>query len=155
MSATIERSSEIFSSIDPVWELISNTDKDEEYWGAIKDIRVVNREGNTIEREATVGPRGHKTRQTIVLDPKKSILTTIVGEGITGERRIVLVPMGKSRTRVDVSGKLEVTGVPGFVQGLLTRQISKSTEEALKRFKKEAESSPALSDKGQYRLMKK
>jgi len=138
---TIERSCEIISNVDRVWELVSDTDKDEAYWGAIKDIKVLKRDGNTIEREAVVGPRAfaRKSRQTLVLDPKKSINLTMAGESMSGERRLILVPMGKNSVRVDVTWKLEVKDVPGFVQGIVKGQISKATENALKKFKKEAE----------------
>ena len=138
---TIEKSCEMLASVDRVWELISDTDKDQEYWGAIRDIKVLKRDGNTIEREATVGPRAfaQKSRQTLVLDPKKSIELTMAGEGMGGERKIVLVPTGEDSTRVDVSWNLEVKNVPGFVQGIVKGQISKATEDALKRFKEEAE----------------
>jgi carbon monoxide dehydrogenase subunit G len=136
----IEKSREIPAGVDRVWELLSDTDKDEEYWGAIRDIKVLKRDGNTIEREATVGPRAfaHKGRQTIVLNPKKSIGLTMTGEGIGGERTVILVPSGENSTRVDVSWKIEVKNVPGFVQGIVKGQISKATEDALKKFGDEA-----------------
>jgi hypothetical protein len=139
---TIDKSCEILTSVDRVWEIISDTDKDEAHWGAIRDIKVLKRDGNTIEREAMVGPRAfaHKSRQTILLDPKKSIGLTMVGEAMSGERKIVLVPLGKNSTRVDVSWKLEVKDVPGFVQNIVKGQISKATDDALKKIKREAES---------------
>lgn len=138
---TIEKSCEMLAGVDRVWELISDTDKDQEYWGAIRDIKVLKRDGNTIEREATVGPRAfaQRSRQTLVLDPRRSIKLTMSGEGMGGERRIVFVPTGEDSTRVDVSWNLEVKNVPGFVQGIVRGQISKATEDALKKFKKEAE----------------
>jgi len=138
---TIEKSCEMLAKVERVWELISDVDKDPEYWGAIRDVKVLKKEGNTIEREAVVGPRAfaHKSRQTIVLDPMKSIELTMTGEGMTGDRKVVLVPMGKNSTRVDVSWHLEVRDVPGFVQNIVKGQISRATEEALKRFKREAE----------------
>ena len=147
---TIDKSCEILASVDRVWELISDTDKDEEHWGAIKDIKVIKRDGNTIERDAVVGPRAfaQKSRQTLVMDPKKSIQLTMTGEGMTGERKIVLVPMGKNSTKVEVSWAIEVEGVPGFVQGIVKGQIAKATEDALKKFKKEAELAPSERGKG-------
>jgi hypothetical protein len=71
-------------------------------------------------------------------------MLTIAGEGMSGERKIVLVPMGKNGTRVDVSWKLEVKNVPGFVQKIVKGQISKATDEALKKFKEEAELAPPV-----------
>ena len=145
----IVKSREISAGVGRVWELISDTDRDEERWGAIRDIKVLKREGNTIEREATVGPRafGHKGRQTIVLNPKKSIGLTMSGEGVTGERTITLVPKGEGSTRVDVSWKIDVKDVPGFVQGIVKGQISKATEDALEKFQQEAERAPLADGK--------
>jgi carbon monoxide dehydrogenase subunit G len=138
---TIEKTCEILANVDRVWEVISDTDKDQENWGAIKDVKVLKRDGNTIEREAMVGPGAfaQKSKQILVLEPKRSIEMTMTGEGMGGERKIILVPTGDNSTRVDVSWSLEVKGVPGFVQGIVKGQISKATEEALKKFKKEAE----------------
>ena len=147
---TINKSCEILASVDRVWELLSDTDKDEEHWGAIRDIKVISKVGNTIEREATVGPRAfaHKSRQTILLDPKKSIGLTMVGEAMSGGRRS-LGPFGQEQHPDRRLGKLEVKDVPGFVQNIVKGQISKATEEALKKFKKEAErAAPAAGMRG-------
>jgi hypothetical protein len=140
---TIDKSCEIPSSVDRVWEIVSDTDKDETYWTALRDIKVLRKEGNTIEREANVGPRAfaRKSRQTLVLNPKTSIELTMAGESMAGGRKIVLVPLGKNSTKVDVSWTLEVKDVPGFVQGIIKGQIAKATEEALKKVKLEAERS--------------
>jgi carbon monoxide dehydrogenase subunit G len=147
---TIEKSCDMLASVDRVWALISDTDKDQENWGAIKDIKVIKRDGNTIEREAMVGPGAfaRKSRQTLVLEPQRSIGMTMVGEGMGGERKIILVPTGENSTRVDVSWNLEVKGVPGFVQNIVKSQISKATDEALKKIKKKAESGPPATKEG-------
>jgi hypothetical protein len=141
---TIEKSCEMVAGVDRVWALISDTDKEESYWGSIRDVKVLKKEGNTIEREAIVGPRAfaQKSRQTIVLDPMKSIDLTMTGEAMSGCRKIVLVPMGKNSTRVEVSWDLEVKNVPGFVQNIVKAQISRATDEALKKIKSETERAP-------------
>jgi hypothetical protein len=64
---TIDKSCEIPSSVDRVWEIVSDTDKDETYWTALRDIKVLRKEGNTIEREANVGPRAFAQKQA---DPR-------------------------------------------------------------------------------------
>jgi len=62
----------------------------------------------------------------------------MAGEGMGGERTLTLVPKGENSTRVEVSWKIEVKNVPGFVQGIVKGQISKATEDALKKFGDEA-----------------
>ena len=138
---TIEKSCEILASVEGVWDIVSDTDRDQEYWTALRDIKVISKEGSTVVREADVGPRAfsHRSKQTLVLDPKKSIKLTMSGEPMRGERSLTLVPLGKNNTRVDVSWSFELLDVPGFVVSLVKGQISKATDEALKRIKAEAE----------------
>jgi hypothetical protein len=136
----ILKSREMHASVDHVWGIMSQTDDDQKYWTAIRDVKVLSKSGNTIEREATVGPSGfgHRSRQTIILDPKKSIKLTMSGNPMTGERSIILVPLGKNSTRVDVEWNLELKDVPGFVEGIVKNQISKATEKALAKIAEEA-----------------
>ena len=112
---TIEKSCEMLASVDRVWELISDTDKDQEYWGAIRDIKVL-KEGRQYDRArgdrrpARVRPKG---KQTLVFDPKRSIELTMAGSRDGGERKIVLSRSGKDGTRVDVSWKSRSRTCPG------------------------------------------
>lgn len=137
----ISKSGEVHSTVDTVWKIICDTDRDEKYWSAIRDVKVLSRDGNTIVREADVGPRGfgHRSRQTLVLDPKKSITLRMEGGPMAGERTMVVVPMGKNDTRIDVAWNFELKDVPAFVQGLVKNQISKVTEKALEKIAVEAE----------------
>ncbi|MGH9920487.1 MAG: type II toxin-antitoxin system RatA family toxin, partial [Nitrososphaerales archaeon] len=126
---TIEKSCEMLASVDRVWALISDTDRDESYWGAIRDVKVLKKEGNTIEREAMVGPKAfsHKSHQIIVFDPKKTIELSMTGTTMDGGRTIRFVPTGPKSTRVDVVWDLKLKDVPGFVQTIVKGQISKAT----------------------------
>ena len=143
----IKKSRVISASVDRVWEIMSNTDEDQKYWGAIRDIKVLRKHGNTIERDANVGPSAfsQKSRQTLILDPKKSIRLTMTGGSMKGERTIVLVPTDENGTTVDVEWNLEVTNVPEFVQSIVKNQISKATEKALGKIAEEAENAGNLS----------
>ena len=137
----IKKTRDVASSVDRVWEIISNTDEDQTYWTNIRDIKVLSRAGDTIEREAKVGPRAfsHTTRQTLVLDAKRSISLTVKGESIVGGRTMVLVPAGENATRIEVAWEFELKDVPGFVQGIVKNQISKATDDALSKISAEAE----------------
>jgi carbon monoxide dehydrogenase subunit G len=131
----------IKAGLDEVWDVLSDMDKEREYWTNVRDIKVLGTEGNKVEREATVGPRAfaQKTRQTLVFSPKKSIRLSIEGESMSGERTIMVSPAGEAETTVEVVWGLELNGVPGFVEGIVKGQISKVTEEALKKIATEAE----------------
>jgi len=137
----IKKTRDVLSSADRVWEIISNTDEDQKYWTNLRDIKILSRDGDTTEREADVGPRAFSqtTRQTLVLDAKKSISLTMKGESIVGRRTTVLVPVGENVTRIDVAWEFELKGVPGFVQSIVKNQISRATDDALSKIAAEAE----------------
>ena len=131
----ITKNREVRAGVDRIWEILVDWENERKYWTNERDIKVLSSGGNVIEREATVGPRGfaQKTRQKIVLDPKKSIRLSLEGEQIAGERTIVLTPMSKNETRVEVAWDLVLDGVPGFVEGIVKNQVAKVTEDALRK----------------------
>jgi Polyketide cyclase / dehydrase and lipid transport len=131
----ITKNREVRAGVDRIWEILVDWENERKYWTNERDIKVLSSDGNVIEREATVGPRGfaQKTRQKIVLDPKKSIRLSLEGEQIAGERTIVLTPMSKNETRVEVAWDLVLDGVPGFVEGIVKNQVAKVTEDALRK----------------------
>ena len=138
----IVKSREIASSIDRVWGTISNLENEQEHWPVIKNIRVLRRDGNTIEREATImrGPIGDvKSSQTLILDPKRSIMLKMTKGPMTGTRKIVLTPSREDGTRVDVTWEFELQGIPEFAQSFVKNNISEVTESALIQIAKEAE----------------
>ena len=121
--------------------MLVDWENEKKYWTNERDIKVLSSDGATIEREATVGPRGfaQKTRQKLVLDPRKSVKLSLKGEQIAGERTILLLPLGNEKTRVEVTWSLRLSGLPGFVEGIVKNQIAKVTDEALRKIGDEAE----------------
>lgn len=139
---TITKNREIRASVDEVWQKLVDWENERKYWSNERDIKILSSEDNTIVREATVGPRGfvQKTVQKIALDQKKTIKLSLQGDHITGERTINLVPITANQTRVDVSWDLELSSVPGFVEGIVKNQIAKVTEDALNKIASSLES---------------
>ena len=137
----ISKSKVMLTSVEKAWDLISNVDNDPKYWSQIRDIRVTKAEGNTVERDATVGPKtfSHKSHQVLVFDPKKTIKLTMMGGPMDGERTITFVSLGKNNTRIEVEWDLKLKDVPGFVQTIVKGQISKATDNALEKLAKELE----------------
>ncbi len=93
----------------------------------------------TLTVSATAPGDSGMAEQTFVLDPKRSIKLSISGETIAGERVIMVSPLGRKETKVEVVWSLHLQGVPGFVDGIVKGQISKITEEALKKTAEAAE----------------
>jgi hypothetical protein len=141
----IEKSIEIFADSDRVWEIVSSTVKENEYQGATTGTVVAEGADDTISTKATAGPLQGKKERTVVLDPKRAIRFSFVGDAMRGERSMVFAPIGESGTRVDVLWNIEFsqrpeTIVPEFLQAAVKRSISESTDRELERVKQRAES---------------
>jgi carbon monoxide dehydrogenase subunit G len=145
----ITNTREVRAGTDTVWQTLVDWRRERDYWDNVRDIRVLKTEDTTIEREATVGPSGfaQKTKQKLVLDPEaKSIVLSLDGDRMKGERTILLVPTGTNETRIEVAWDLSLNGLPGFVENIVRNQISKATEKALKKIAETAESASTLKD---------
>ena len=130
----IAMSREVSSPVDRVWDAISNLDYEKKHWSVIKDIRILRRVGNTIEREATImrGPMGNvKSLQTLILEPRASTILRMTSGPLIGTRKILLKSLGKKMTRIDVIWEFELEGVPEFAHSFVKNNISRVTKNAL------------------------
>jgi ribosome-associated toxin RatA of RatAB toxin-antitoxin module len=132
-------SREVRASLDRLWEIVSDVDNDPNYYDGLNSIKNLSKKGNVIEREVVVGYLKHEGRQTVTLNPKKSVEVKMTEGPLIGTGLTTLSPVGHSNTRVDVSWRIEFR-VPAFVRGMVKREVEKGTEYALNRIAKEAES---------------
>jgi ribosome-associated toxin RatA of RatAB toxin-antitoxin module len=130
---------EVDASTDEVWDIVSDVDKDPEYWSGLSSIRNIRKEGNLIEREVVVGFMGRKGTQRIELVPKESIQLTLIDGPLRGSREIRLVPLGAKRTKIDVSWNIQFSAIPVFAQGFVRSRLEEGTREALDKIARTAE----------------
>ncbi len=130
---------EVDASVDEVWDIVSDVDKDLEYWSGLTSIRNIRKEGNLIEREVVVGFMGRKGTQRIELVPKQSIQLTMIDGPLIGSREIKLVPLGARRTKIDVSWDIQFSAIPVFAQGFVRSRLEETTREALGKIAKAAQ----------------
>jgi len=139
LARSVSRTREIFSKVDDIWDLVSDLGNEGMYWSGYGDVKVVSRQERVIELEVSfAGLDNAKGREIHMLDPKRSIATKLTGGPIVGERSLVLVPMGRNSTRVDVRWRFEPRGSPKFTSDLVGEEIAKQTEEALNRIEESA-----------------
>ena len=136
---TITEVREVGDSADKVWDIVSDVDRDPEYWSGLTSIRNIRKEGNLIEREVVVGFMGRKGTQKIELVPKESIRLTMIDGPLIGSREIKLVPLGARRTKIDVSWDIQFSAIPDFAQGFVRARLEESTREALDKIAKAAQ----------------
>jgi len=134
--ATIAEVREVDALADEIWDIISNVDRDLEYWSGLTSIHNTRKEGNLIEREVVVGFMGRKGTQRIELFPKESIQLTMIDGPLRGSRVMKLVPLGMMRTRIDVSWDIQFSAIPDFAQGFVRSRLEQGTREALDKIAK-------------------
>ncbi len=138
----IEKTGKIHANRDRVWSVISDLDREKDYWDTIRDVRLLRTEDNTVVREVTVGPESFPSRslQTMKFEPTKRISLSIDGDRMTGQRTIDLATLENGDTAVNISWSMEPKQVPGFVPGLMKDHLSILTELAIMKIAREAES---------------
>jgi ribosome-associated toxin RatA of RatAB toxin-antitoxin module len=124
---------QIEASQDSIWNIISDVDREPEFWHGTKSIKNIRKNGNLIEREAVIAFRNSICKEVITLNPKNSVDKKITDGAITGTKNIVLTPIETNKTRVDVQWDIRVKGIFGLFRGLIKKHISEGTDDALHR----------------------
>lgn len=124
-----------------VWSIISDVDRESEYWKGLNSARVTKREGNVIEREVDVGFMGHTGHQIVKLNPQSSTIDIEMINGpLLGSRNLKLVPLQTgAMTRLEASWNFSFSNVPIFARGFVKSHIEKVTKDALEKIALEAE----------------
>jgi len=135
---TINASREVSAPLDRVWEIVADVDNEPEYWHGTKTVRNISKNGNTIEREVTIAFKDSKCRQTVVLNPKKSVDISITDGPLRGTKVVTVSPSGE-KTRIDVVWDIKLAGFLGMFMGMVKKHIAEGTEEALTRIAKAVE----------------
>jgi carbon monoxide dehydrogenase subunit G len=136
--ATINTSREISAPLDRVWDVVADIDNEPRYWHGTKTVKNISRSGNTIEREVTIAFKDSKCRQTVVINPKRSVQVTITDGPLKGTKIVTLSSSG-DRTKVDVVWDIKLAGFLGMFTGVVKKHIAEGTEEALERIAKAVE----------------
>jgi ribosome-associated toxin RatA of RatAB toxin-antitoxin module len=132
----IHASRDIPASLDSVWNVIADIDREPEFWHGTKSIRNINKQGNTVEREVVLAFRNSVCREIVELDPKNSVNIKIMEGPIKGKKSITLTTIENNTTRINVEWDIKVNGIFGIFTGMIKKHILKGTEEALDRISK-------------------
>jgi ribosome-associated toxin RatA of RatAB toxin-antitoxin module len=139
---TINANREVRASTEKVWEIVSDVDRDPEYWNGMSSLHNIRKDGNVTERSVVVGFMGHTGFQKVELHPKESVDLTMTKGPMKGSREIKLTSLdGGKKTRIDVSWKFQFSGVPIFARAFVKSQLDETTKEALERIANAAEKS--------------
>ena len=82
----IHTSRDVTATLDRVWNVIPDIDREPEFWHGTKSIKNISKTENTIEREVVIAFRNSKCREIVRLDNKKSINIEIIEGPIRGRK---------------------------------------------------------------------
>lgn len=137
---SILASKDINSPIERLWKIISDVDRDPEYWHGTKSIKNIKKEANIIERNITISFRNYICKEIITLDQisKNKIYIEIVKGPIQGKKTITLEKIQTNITRITVEWDIHLTGTMRLFTIFIKKHILKGTKEALVRISNKA-----------------
>jgi hypothetical protein len=133
---TINATKIVNTSKDRVWNIISDVDKNSDYW-PISIVKNINKSNNTVEREVTVPAppfMNNKAYQIITIIPEQyTVIENQTRGAVTGVKTISLLQTGTdvNRTEISVIWNLDMSKIPGIGKGFAKDGINNSVEEAL------------------------
>ncbi len=133
---TINATKIVNASKDKIWNIISNVDKNPDYW-PISIVKNINKSDNTVEREVTVPAppfMDNKAHQIITIIPEQfTIIENQTQGAVTGVKTISLLQAedDANKTEVSIVWNLDMSKIPGLGKGFAKDSISNSVEGAL------------------------
>ena len=135
----IQVSREIIAPIDKVWDIVSDVDREPQFWRGTKSIKNIKKKHNIIERNVVISFRNSVCKQIVTINPKKSVEIRIIEGPMKGTKNIIINDIGNNKTRIDVEWDIKITGFFGMFTRMVKKHISEGTDEALERISKTVE----------------
>jgi len=126
----------VAASIDRVWDVISDIDRDPDFWRGTRHIKNISKTENTVEREVVIAFRNSVCQEIVTIDPKKSINIEIIKRPMKGKKTIALSTIENNFTRIDVEWDITINGLFVIFTRIIKRHILNGTQEALERISK-------------------
>ena len=67
--AIIDVSVDINTTIDKVWDIVSDLDNEPKFWRGTKETKIISRDGNIVTREIIIAFRDSRCMQPITIQP--------------------------------------------------------------------------------------
>ena len=136
--AMIVVQAEVNSTVEKVWEVISDIDNEPRFWKGTKEVKTLSNEGGIIKREITIAFRDQKCLQEIQLKPKEEIKATFTKGILEGTKIITLIP--KNNTVIlETTWDIKLSGKMNMFTAIIKNHIKSGTEQAMKSIKEEIE----------------
>jgi carbon monoxide dehydrogenase subunit G len=137
--ANFHTSKKIDAPVSEVWKVLSDIDREPEFWHGTKSIKNISKSGNIVEREVVIAFKNSVCKETVTIVPMKSITTDITEGLLKGKKVIVINPDGDRASVVDVEWDIRLSGFMGIFSKMVKKHILEGTNDALNRISKEVE----------------
>lgn len=137
--ANFHTSKKIDVPVSEVWKVLSDIDREPEFWHGIKLIKNISKSGNIVEREVVIAFKNSVCKETVTIVPMKSITTEITEGPLKGKKVVVINSDGDKASIVDVEWDIRLSGFMGIFSKMVKKHILEGTNDALNRISKEVE----------------
>ena len=132
-------SKKIYAPVSEVWKILSDIDREPEFWHGTKSIKNISKSDNKVEREVVIAFKNSVCKETVTIVPMKSITTDITEGPLKGKKVVVINPDGDKESVVDVEWDIRLSGFMGIFSKMVKKHILEGTNDALNRISKVVE----------------
>lgn len=129
----------INAPVSEVWKILSDVDREPEFWHGTKSIKNITKSDKVVEREVVIAFKNSVCKETVTIDPMKSIITVITDGPLKGKKVVVINPDGVQESIVDVEWDIRLSGFMGIFSKMVKKHILEGTNDALERISKVVE----------------
>ena len=129
----------INAPVSEVWKILSDIDREPEFWHGTKSIKNITKSDKVVEREVVIAFKSSVCKETVTIDPMKSITTEITDGPLKGKKVVVINPDGDQESIVDVEWDIRLSGFIGIFSKMVKKHILEGTNDALERISKAVE----------------
>jgi len=137
--ANFHTSKKIDAPVSEVWKVLSDIDREPEFWHGTKSIKNISKLDNIVEREVVIAFKNSVCKETVTIVPMKSITTDITEGPLKGKKVVVINRDGEKASVVDVEWDIRLSGFMGIFSKMVKKHILEGTNDALNRISKEVE----------------
>ena len=132
-------SKKIYAPVSEVWKVLSDIDREPEFWHGTKSIKNISKSDNIVEREVVIAFKNSVCKETVTIVPMKSITTDITEGPLKGKKVVVINPDGDKASVVDVEWDIRLSGFMGIFSKMVKKHILEGTNDALNRISEAVE----------------
>lgn len=137
--ANFHTSKKIDAPVSEVWKVLSDIDREPEFWHGTKSIKNISKSDNIVEREVVIAFKNSVCKETVTIVPMKSITTDITEGPLKGKKVVVINPDGDKSSVVDVEWDIRLSGFMGIFSKMVKKHILEGTNDALNRISEAVE----------------